>query len=114
VLRDQGSLRALEAAPPPDKGHAGVTYRSNASAPATVGKMLQSLEPGARRGVESPLPADAPVAPGREKTCPQVGGPRGMPGAVLANLLLAPARPLRLDIPGEGDVGTFIRPDPQI
>jgi len=27
VLRDQGSLRALEAAPPPpqDKGHAGVT-----------------------------------------------------------------------------------------
>src|SRR5437660_3417367 len=24
-----------------------------------------------------------PIAPGREKTCPQVGGPRRMPGAVL-------------------------------
>jgi len=29
----------------------------------TVGKMLQSPEPGARRRVESPLPADAPKAP---------------------------------------------------
>jgi len=44
-----------------------------------VGKLLQSLELRAWRRVESPLPAGTPHAPGREKTCHQVGGPRGMP-----------------------------------
>ena len=38
---------------------------------------MQSPEPGARRGVESPLPADAPIAPGREKTCHRLAAPRG-------------------------------------
>jgi hypothetical protein len=41
--------------------------------------MLQSLELRARPDVKSSLPADAPKPPGREKTCQQVGGPRGMP-----------------------------------
>jgi hypothetical protein len=43
---------------------------------------LQSLELPAQRRVESPLPADAPKAPGWEKTCLQVGGP-SRSGAVL-------------------------------
>ena len=45
-------------------------------ASANFGKMLQSLEPRARRRVESPLPADAPVALGWEKTCVQVLRPQ--------------------------------------
>jgi hypothetical protein len=37
------------------------------------------LEPGARRRVESRFRPMPPKPPGREKTCLQVGGPRGMP-----------------------------------
>ena len=39
-------------------------------APATVGKMLQALEPPARPGVESSLPADAPHKPWPEENLP--------------------------------------------
>jgi hypothetical protein len=63
---------------------------------------LQSLEPGARQRVESPLPARCPLPLAGRKPVPRLTAPEVCPGAVLANLLLAPVRPLRLDILGRG------------
>jgi hypothetical protein len=48
----------------------------------TVGKMLQSLEPGARRRVESPLPADAPSPLAGRKPVTGWRPQRVCPGAV--------------------------------